>query len=157
MIHIRKAQKSDCTEIVKLVSELAEYEKLANEAQATPELIEQALFEENPKVFCEIAEYDGQVAGMALYFYNFSTFIGRHGLYLEDLFVRPALRGKGIGKQLLVKLAQIAKENNCGRMEWSVLDWNEPAINFYLSLNAKPMDEWTVYRLDQTAIAELAK
>ena len=156
MLEIRKAQKSDCAEIIKLVSELAEYEKLAHEAQATPELIEEALFTEHPKVFCEIAEYGGKVAGMALYFYNFSTFIGKHGLYLEDLFVRPELRGKGIGKALLVKLAQIAKENNCGRMEWSVLDWNEPAIKFYLSLDAKPMDEWTVYRLDEKAIAELA-
>ena len=157
MLNIRAAQKSDCANIVQLISELAEYEKLAREAKATPEQIENALFSENPNAFCEIAEWDGQLAGLALYFYNFSTFIGRDGLYLEDLFVRPSIRGKGIGKALLLKLVQIAKEQNCGRMEWSVLDWNTPAIEFYKSLGAKPMDEWTVFRLDEKALAELSK
>lgn len=156
MLNIRSAQKSDCAEIVSLISELAEYEKLAHEAKATPEIIEQALFCENPNAYCEIAEWDGQVAGLALYFYNFSTFIGSNGLYLEDLFVRPQYRGKGIGKSLLLRLVHIAKEQDCGRMEWSVLDWNKPAIDFYLGLGAKPMEEWTVYRLDKKALNALA-
>ena len=156
MLVIRPAERADCALIVELIKELAIYEKMEAEARATPELIEESLFAEHPNAFCQIATWEGQPAGFALYFFNFSTFIGKNGLYLEDLFVRPHLRGRGIGKALLVELARTAKKMNCGRMEWSVLDWNEPAIQFYKSIGARPMDEWTVYRLDEISISNLS-
>jgi diamine N-acetyltransferase len=115
-----------------------------------------ALFSDAPRVFCDIAEWNGEPAGFALWFYNFSTFRGRHGIYLEDLFVREALRGKGIGKALLVQLAQRADREGCARLEWSVLDWNEPSIRFYKSLGAVPMDDWTIFRVTGDALKSLS-
>lgn len=153
---IRAATKDDCALIVQFISELAEYEKLAHEAVATPKDIETALFGPQPKAFCAIAEVSGQPAGFALCFYNFSTFLGKPGIYLEDLFVRPEFRGKGIGKMFFQYLAQRALDENCGRIEWWVLDWNEPSIEFYKSMGAKAMDEWTVYRLTGDDISNVA-
>lgn len=154
--HIRAARAEDVEIIAALIHELAVYEKLEHEARATPETLREQLF--GPRAFAEVllAEVAGEVVGFALFFHNFSTFRGQPGLYLEDLFVRPEHRGRGIGKALLIKLASIAVERNCGRMEWAVLDWNEPSIGFYRSLNAKPMDEWTVYRLQDEPLRALA-
>jgi len=154
---IRKAEESDIPLIFTLIKSLAEYEKLSHEVTATEEKLKQTLFGEQKYAEVLIAEYDGEAAGFALFFHNYSTFIGKPGLYLEDLFVFPHLRGKGIGKALLIKLAQIAIERNCGRFEWSVLDWNEPSINFYKSLGASPMDEWTIYRVTGDKLKKLAE
>jgi GNAT superfamily N-acetyltransferase len=156
-VQIRSAVIGDEYLLLSFIKELAEYEKLAHEVVATPENLKDRLFGENPKVFAVIAELDGEPVGFALYFYNFSTFLGRHGLYLEDLYVRRTARGKGIGRTLLKHLAKVAIDNECGRLEWWVLDWNTPAIYFYKSLNAVPMDEWTVFRLTGTALVDLAK
>lgn len=153
---IRTATKADSELIFSFVRELAEYEKLLDDVVATRADIEQALFGANPRVFCDIAEWDGAPAGFALWFYNFSTFRGRHGIYLEDLFVRPAFRGKGLGKALLQHLAKRAVAEGCARVEWWVLDWNEPSIKFYESLGAIPMEEWTVFRLTGEALNKLA-
>lgn len=152
---IRAARPGDEDLLLDLIRELAVYEQLADEVVATPGLLAAQLFSEAPLVHAVIAECDGQGVGFALYFFNFSTFLARPGLYLEDLFVRPAWRGQGMGKALLLHLAGVARERNCGRMEWSVLDWNQPAIDFYRSLGARPMDEWTVFRLDRAALAAL--
>ena len=119
-------------------------------------ITQNTVFGDSPKAFSLVAEWNGEPCGFALYFFNFSTFVGKHGVYLEDLFVLESHRGKGIGKALLTRLARIAKENDCGRLEWSVLDWNAPSIAFYKSLGAVPMDEWTVYRLAGDALRELA-
>ncbi len=154
---IRPATKDDCALIVQFIKELAIYEKLEHEAKATSNDIETALFASNPKAFCAIAEVGGKPAGFALCFYNFSTFVGKAGIYLEDLFVRPEFRGNGIGKKFFQYLAQRALEENCGRVEFSVLDWNTPSIEFYKALGAKAMDEWTVYRLEGQAIADVAQ
>ncbi len=160
MLTIRSARPGDGALIHELVKGLAEYERLAHELQATPEQFEAALFGAQPRVFCDIAEWqaDGvrSSAGLALWFYSFSTFRGRHGIYLEDLFVRPEHRGRGIGKALLTRLAQRCVDESLPRLEWSVLDWNQPAIEFYRSLGAKPMDEWTVFRLTDAALAQLS-
>ena len=160
MLTIRSARPGDGPLIHELVRGLAEYERLAHELEATPAQFEAALFGPSPRAFCDIAEWeqDGSrtAAGLALWFYNFSTFRGRHGIYLEDLFVRPEHRGRGIGKALLVRLAQRCVEESLPRLEWSVLDWNQPAIEFYRSLGAKPMDEWTVFRLTDAALAQLS-
>jgi GNAT superfamily N-acetyltransferase len=153
---IRNAVRGDEQLILEFIRELAAYERLAHEAVAGAADLERALFSETPKVFALIAEWDGAPAGFALYFFNFSTFVGRHGVYLEDLFVRETRRGKGIGKALLARLARIAKENDCGRFEWSVLDWNAPSITFYKSLGAIAMEEWTIYRLAGDALDRLA-
>jgi GNAT superfamily N-acetyltransferase len=153
---IRNATRADASLIVDLVKELALYERAPDAAKASAIDIDKALFGAHPKVHALIAERKGEAVGFAVYFFNFSTWTGKHGLYLEDLFVRESARGKGVGKALLVRLAQIARENDCARFEWSVLDWNEPAIGFYKSLGAKPMDEWTVYRVDGAALAALA-
>lgn len=153
---IRNAVKGDAPAVLQFIRDLAAYEKLADAAIATVADIDRALFCPSPKVFALIAEWDGKPCGLALYFFNFSTFLGKHGVYLEDLFVPEADRGKGIGKALLVRLAQIARENECGRLEWSVLDWNAPSIAFYKSLGAEAMDEWTVYRLTGDALNKLA-
>ncbi|NWG92145.1 MAG: GNAT family N-acetyltransferase [Parvularculaceae bacterium] len=153
---IRNAVRGDGALILAFIRELAAYEKLAHEAVAGAADIERALFSEAPKAFALIAEWDGGPCGFALYFFNFSTFVGRHGVYLEDLFVRETHRGKGIGKALLARLARIAKDNGCGRFEWSVLDWNAPSIAFYKSLGAVAMDEWTIYRLAGDALDRLA-
>lgn len=159
MLNIRPAAPGDGALIHELVTALAEYERLAHEVEATAAQFEAALFGSSPRVFCDIAEWrvDGrcEAAGLALWFYNFSTFRGRHGIYLEDLFVRPAHRGHGIGRALLAGLARRCVAESLGRLEWSVLDWNTPAIEFYRSLGAKPMDEWTVYRLTGTALQRL--
>ncbi|MDT8439826.1 MAG: GNAT family N-acetyltransferase [Wenzhouxiangellaceae bacterium] len=153
---IRPARPGDEALLLDLIGELADYEKAPEQAVATPEHIRSALFGQRPTAEAVIAEWDGAPAGFALWFHNFSTWLGKPGLYLEDLFVREALRGRGIGKALLLHLVGIARVRDCGRMEWSVLDWNRPAIEFYQALGAEAMDEWTVYRLDQDALARLA-
>lgn len=155
-LQIRNAAPEDVPLILQLIRELAEYEKLSHEATATESGIRKSLFSDNPHAFCIIAEINGSPAGFALYFYNFSTFVGKPGLYLEDLYVMPEFRKQGIGKQLLIELAKIAVEKGCGRFEWSVLDWNTPAIDFYKSLGARPMDGWTVFRVDGERLSELA-
>lgn len=157
MISVRPARTDDVALVFSLVRELAEYERLLDDVDATAEDLARALFGPTPRVFCDIAEWNGEAAGFALWFYNFSTFRGRHGIYLEDLFVRPAFRGKGIGKALLVHLAQRAVAENCARVEWSVLDWNEPSIKFYESLGAIPMEEWTIFRLTGEALKKVAR
>lgn len=154
---IRKAEPSDSAVILNFISLLAEYEKLSHEVVATEELIRHEIFTEKSPVSVLLAEADGQAVGFALYFHNFSTFLGRKGIYLEDLFVLPEARGWGVGKGLLQKLAQIAVENNCGRVDWSVLDWNTPAIEFYKSIGAFPLSEWTMYRLTGDALQAFAK
>lgn len=156
MTIIRDAIPADCPTILRFIRDLAEYEKLANEVVATEEDLRRTLFCEHPKSFCMIAEEDGVPLGFAVYFYNYSTFLGRHGLYVEDVFVSPQARGKGIGQRLFQALAQRAIERDCGRMEWWVLDWNEPAIEFYRRMNAEAMSEWTVYRLSGASLAALA-
>lgn len=156
MIQIRDAVPADTALIIRFIRDLAEYEKLAHEVVVTEEHIARTLFAEHPRSFCMIAEDNGKPVGFAVYFYNYSTFLGQHGLYLEDLFVSPEARGKGVGQLLFQKLAQRAVEQDCGRMEWWVLDWNEPAIEFYRRMDAEAMDEWTVYRLKGDALRNLA-
>ena len=148
---------ADAQLVYSLVRELAEYERLLDDVDATAEDLARALFGPSPRVFCDIAEWNGETAGFALWFYNFSTFRGRHGIYLEDLVVTPAFRGNGIGKALLVGLAQRAVREGCARVEWSVLDWNEPAIGFYKSLGAEPLVDWTIFRLKGEALTRLAR
>lgn len=142
----RSAQKEDVPLILELIKELAKYEKLEHEVVATEEILEEWLFEKK-RAEVIFPVLDGQVIGYALFFHNFSTFLGRAGIYLEDLYIRPEFRGNGYGKAAIQKLAQIAVERGCGRLEWSCLDWNQPSIDFYLSLGAEPMKGWTVYRL----------
>jgi len=154
-LEIRSARPGDELLLLDLIRELAEYERLADEVEATPGDMAESLFGGGAVAEAVIAEWAGEPVGFALFFRNFSTFVGRPGLYLEDLYVRESERGKGIGKALLLHLAGIARERNYGRMEWSVLNWNQPAIDFYHSLGAKPMDEWTVFRLDEKALADL--
>ena len=154
---IRPAQRADLDLVFSFIRELAEYERLLDRVDATTDDIARALFSAHPRVFCDLAAYDGQPAGFALWFYNYSTFRGRHGIYLEDLFVRPASRGKGIGKALLANLAKRAVADGCARVEWSVLNWNEPSIEFYKSLGAVAIDEWTVFRLTDDALKRLAQ
>jgi GNAT superfamily N-acetyltransferase len=156
MLNIRPATRADAPVIASLVRELADYEKLLDDAKATPEDFLRELESPNPVIHVLIAEWEGKPAGFALYFFNFSTFVGRPGLYLEDLFVRPAQRKHGIGRALLRALARIARERGCGRMEWAVLDWNEPALRFYQSLDARQMKEWIIHRLTPVEIARLA-
>ncbi len=146
-IKIRPATENDVPLIFSLIKEIAEYEKLSNEVVATEEKVKETLFGNKSYAEVIIAEYENEPAGQALFFHNYSTFLSQPGIYLEDLFVRPDYRGKGIGKELLKSLVGIAKERNCGRVEWVVLNWNKSAINFYKSLGASPMDEWTTYRL----------
>ncbi len=155
-IHIRPAAPADSTLIASLIRELAEYEKLLHECHVTPENIRHSLFGAKPQAECVIAERHGSSVGFALFFHNYSTFLAKPGLYLEDLFVRPAARGHGVGKALLAHLAQLALERGCGRFEWSVLDWNAPAIAFYESLGAKAQNEWTIYRITGDALTQLA-
>ncbi len=149
---VREAVPADVPVIVDLIVELATYERARDSATATPGLLTAALFGQSPAVFCHVAEVDGEVVGFALWFLNFSTWLGRHGIYLEDLYVQPAYRGLGLGKALLQTLADIANERGYPRVEWWVLDWNEPAHAFYRSLGAEPMDEWTVWRLTGDAL-----
>jgi GNAT superfamily N-acetyltransferase len=153
---LRPAEPADCTQILTFIRGLAEYEREPGAVEATEAHLEHTLFADEPKVFGIMAELDGAPAGFAVYFYNYSTWLGRHGLYLEDLFVDPALRGRGVGLALLRHLAAIAVAEGCGRFEWMVLDWNEPAIDFYRGAGAVPMDEWTVYRLSGEALRAFA-
>jgi len=155
-IHLRPARASDTAEILAFIRELGEYEKLAHEVVADETTLAAQLFGERPAAEVIIAEVDGEPAGFALFFHNFSTFLGRRGLYLEDLFVRPRFRGLGLGKRLMIHLARLAVERDCGRFEWSVLDWNAPAIAFYRDLGASPQDEWTVQRVSGDALKTLA-
>jgi GNAT superfamily N-acetyltransferase len=147
MINIRRAVPSDIPLIFEFIKGLAEYEKLSHEVIASEETLQVTLFGEKEFAKVLIGELDSKAVGFALYFYNYSTFLAKPGIYLEDLFVFPEFRGKGVGKKLLLELAKIANEEKCGRVEWSVLDWNTPAIEFYKSLKAVAMDEWTVFRL----------
>jgi GNAT superfamily N-acetyltransferase len=156
-LSIRKAEPSDASLIFRFIRELAEYERLAHEVDATEADIAKALFGPNPRVFADIAEWEGEPAGFALWFYNFSTFRGRHGIYLEDLFVKPELRSKGIGRALLRHLAGRCLAEGLARLEWWVLDWNEPALKVYRSIGAVPMDEWTVQRVTGEALQRLAE
>ncbi len=154
---IRPATVADVPTILQLIRDLAEYERAPQDVVADEEQLRAVLFGARPAAEVLLALEEEVAAGFAVYFFNFSTWLGRPGLYLEDLFVRPEKRGHGYGRRLLVRLAQIARARGCGRMEWSVLDWNEPAIGFYQKLGAKPMDEWTVYRLTGEGIAHLAE
>ena len=157
MLTVRPATAADTAEILALIRGLADYERLLHEVDATRQGLHDALFGAAPRVFCDIAEWDGGVAGFALWFYTFSTFRGRHGVHLEDLFVRPALRGRGIGRALLAGLAQRCVREGLPRLEWSVLDWNEPALAFYRSLGARAMTGWVPHRLTDEALEALAR
>ena len=154
---IRKAEVGDCALILNFIQQLGDYEKLSHEVVATVEQLQATLFGDKSHAQVIIAEYDNKPVGFALYFYNYSTFLAKPGLYLEDLFVNPDARGKKIGKALLIHLAKIAVENNCGRFEWSVLDWNQPAIDFYRSIGADGMEGWTGQRVDGAALVGLAQ
>jgi len=153
---IRVATAEDVPTILSLIRDLAEYERAPHEVVATEANLEEALFGPRPAAEVLLGEEVGEPVAFALFFHNFSTWMGRRGLYLEDLFVKPTVRGKGYGRALLVRLAQIAAERGCGRMEWAVLDWNEPAIEFYRGLGARPNEEWTIFRLTRDGIANLA-
>ena len=155
-IDLRAARRADVPVILAFVRELAEYERLADAVVADAAAFETALFGPRPDAEVVIAEVDGEAAGFALFFHSFSTFLGQPGLYLEDLFVYPRYRGLGLGKRLMVHLARLAVERGCGRFEWSVLDWNTPAIDFYRRLGATGMDEWTVQRVSGEALRALA-
>lgn len=154
---IRSATFADVATILVLIRELAEYERAPHDVVATEELLEEGLFGPHPAAEVLLGEEEGVPVSFALFFHNFSTWMGRRGLYLEDLFVRPEARGKGYGRALLVRLAQLARERKCGRMEWAVLDWNDPAIQFYRKLGARPNDDWTIFRLTREGIAQLAQ
>ena len=154
---IREAIPGDEAAILGFIRELAEYEKLLHEVVATEADLCEALFAENSVAHALITEVDGQPVAFALYFYNFSTFAGRKGIYLEDLYVQPDFRGKGIGRSLLKKLAQIAVNSGCARFEWAALDWNQPAIDVYTGIGAVPMEEWTTFRLDGEALKAFAQ
>jgi len=156
-ITIRVAIEKDVPLILKFIRDLAEYEKLLQEVVATESSLKETLFTNKTNAEVIIAEVDEQPVGFVLFFHNFSTFLGRSGIYLEDLFISPKARGQGVGKKVLNYIAKLAKDRNCGRLEWSVLNWNKDAINFYENLGAKPMNEWTVYRLSGTALADLAR
>jgi len=155
-MNIRPAKATDIDEILALIYELALYEKAPEEAKATESQIRESFFGDNPKVFCELVEVDGDIAGFAIWFLNYSTWQGKHGIYLEDLFIRPQFRGRGFGKALLKHLAQICIDRGYGRFQWWVLDWNEPSIEFYKSFGEVAMDEWTVYRVTGDALIDLA-
>jgi len=156
LLIIRQATVEDCPVILKFIRELANYEKLLHEVVADIGTLEESLFGYKPYAEVVIAQYQGQPVGFALFFHNYSTFLGRPGLYLEDLYIQPEMRGKGFGKTLLAYLANLALERNCGRLEWWVLDWNQPAKDFYQSLGAEPMDDWTVNRVTGEALGKLA-
>ena len=153
---IRYAERKDCALILQFIKDLAVYEKLLDEVVATPEILEEWIFDKQKAEVIFAMEGDTEV-GFALFFHNFSTFVGRAGIYLEDLFVRPEHRGKGYGKALLRQLAKIAVERGCGRLEWVCLDWNQPSIDFYKSLGAVPMNDWTIYRIAGSRLKEFAE
>ena len=152
---IRPAGPADVGLVLRFIRELAAYEKLEDQVVADEATLSQQMFQKG-RARAVIAEYEGEPVGFALYFFNFSTFVGKPGLYLEDLFVRPAHRGLGLGKLLLQYLANLAREEDCGRMEWFCLDWNAPSIAFYKKMGARPLDDWTVFRLDAQALEDLA-
>lgn len=152
---IRPARSGDIPVILDLIRGLARYEKLEHKVEATEDGLSAALFGDSPRVFCDLAEVEGEVAGFALWFYTFSTFVGRHGIYLEDLFVRPEFRGQGLGKALIRSLARRCVTEGLGRFEWSVLDWNEPAIQFYRAQGALLLDDWTMCRVEGEALKVL--
>jgi GNAT superfamily N-acetyltransferase len=155
-LSIRTAQQADATLIFALVCELADFENLQSEVTAMPDTLAAALFTPEPQLFCDIAEWNGEPAGFSVWFLNFSTFRGRHGLYVEDLFVRPAFRGNGIGKALMARLAKRCVDDGLARVEWAVLDWNAPGVAFYRSIGAQVMDEWKICRLTGTALQDFA-
>lgn len=155
-VTFRFAGREDVEVILEFIKALAEYEKMEDEVVATPELLEEWIFDKQ-KAEVIFAVANGEEVGFALFFHNFSTFLGRSGIHLEDLFVKPEYRGKGYGKALLIKLSQITVERGCGRLEWECLDWNEPSIAFYKSLGAVPMDGWTTYRLTGETLENLSK
>jgi len=152
---LRFAVETDVPVILEFIKELADYENMSDDVVATEEILQESLFKRKAAEVI-IGEYDGKPVGFALFFHNFSTFLGQAGIYLEDLYVKPHMRGKGLGKILLSYLAKLAKERNCGRLEWWCLDWNEPSIKFYKKLGAVPMDQWTVYRVCGDKLDELA-
>ena len=154
---IRPAVREEVGVVLQLIHDLAHYEKAPNEVEATEKELVSTIFSEDPKVFCDVVEVDGDIAGMAIWFLNYSTWQGKHGIYLEDLFIKPEYRGRGYGKALLQHLARICEEKGYGRFQWWVLDWNSPAIEFYRSLGAVAMDEWTVYRVSGQALKELGQ
>ena len=154
---LRRAVRADVPEILRLIRALAEYEKLSHEVVANEAALAQTLFGDKPAAEVLLAVEEARPVGFALFFQNFSTFLGKPGIYLEDLFVEPALRGRGIGRELLRAVARLAVERGCGRFEWAVLDWNEPAIGFYQSLGARPMNNWTVMRLTGEELEKLAQ
>ncbi len=154
---IRFATPDDVPDILRLIRDLAEYERALHEVKATEEQLRESLFADDPKVFAHVVEHEGRVVGFALWFLTFSTWNGTHGIYLEDLYVEPRFRGHGYGKALLTELARIADDRGYGRVEWAVLNWNTPAIAFYESLGARPQDEWTVYRLTGETLAKAAR
>jgi GNAT superfamily N-acetyltransferase len=152
---VRSAKPADAPALLAFIRELAEYERLAHMVEITEELLVKGLFGDRPSAEALVAEFDGEPAGWALFFTNFSTFRGMPGLYIEDVYVRPQLRGRGAGKALLKRVAEIAVERGCGRVEWSVLDWNSPSIEFYKKLGAVPLEEWTMYRLTGESLQRL--
>ena len=154
---IRHATIDDCELILSFIRELADYEKLLHEVVADVSALQKTLFGDKPYAEVVIADYQGQAVGFALFFHNYSTFLGRPGLYLEDLYIRPTMRGRGFGKSLLAHVASVAVSRNCGRLEWSVLDWNQPAKDSYQSLGAVPMDDWTVNRISGQTLTDLAR
>ncbi|MCG2628728.1 GNAT family N-acetyltransferase [Bradyrhizobium sp. WYCCWR 13023] len=155
-LNIRRARSDEAGLVLDFVRELAAYEKLSHEVEATEADIADALFGHDPRLFCAIAEWNGEAVGFAVWFLNFSTFSGRHGVYLEDLYVRPSHRGKGLGKALLIYLARECVDNGWSRLQWAVLDWNAPSIAFYKSLGAAMMDDWTLCRVTGPALTRLA-
>ena len=154
---IRPVAERDVDDVLGLIHDLATYERSPDSVAIDRELLTGALFCPSPRVFGHVAEVDGSVVGMAIWFVTYSTWTGHHGIYLEDLFVRPEVRGRGIGTSLLAELAALARREHYTRIEWSVLDWNEPALAFYRSIGARPMDEWTVHRIDGDALGSLAE
>ena len=154
---IRKAEVKDCALILTFINELAAYEHLEDCVVGTAEQIQETLFTSNPRAEVLILEENGQPAGFALYFHNYSTFLCRYGIYIEDIYVREQYRGKGYGKQLLRHICSLALEKDCGRVEWWCLDWNKPSIDFYLNLGAEPMSDWTVYRLNRSEIETISQ
>mgnify|MGYP001424766162 FL=1 len=156
-MNIRPARKEEVGIVLQLIHDLAHYEKAPNEVEATERELLATIFSDEPRVFCDLVEVDGVIAGMAIWFLNYSTWQGKHGIYLEDLFIKPEFRGRGYGKSLLQHLARICEENGYGRFQWWVLDWNSPAIEFYRSLGAVAMDEWTVYRVSGDELKDLGK
>ena len=152
---IRPAKREEVGEVLQLIQDLATYEKAPDQVEASSDDLLNTIFAKEPKVFCDLVEVDGQIAGMAIWFLNYSTWQAKHGIYLEDLYIKPEFREKGYGKALLKHLAQICDKQGYGRLQWWVLDWNSPAIEFYRSLGAKAMDEWTVYRTSGQALKDL--